>query len=145
MPCRIEPLRSSFIAAEVMGSIGATTILTRRELFRPSLDGFRFIRWVSVVCRPNSWRVFEKESLDDRRAGNIDLTACFNDLDPDSPEGICHECTTPEQALMKCIDLGCTANSFVHANQIQDIYDTYTMTNGVPARSAAEYFTQGGP
>ena len=109
------------------------------------LDGFRFIRWVSVVCRPNSWRVFEKESLDDRRAGNIDLTACFNDLDPDSPEGICHECTTPEQALMKCIDLGCTANSFVHANQIQDIYDTYTMTNGVPARSAAEYFTQGGP
>ena len=109
------------------------------------LDGFRFIRWVSVERSADSWLVFEKESLDDRRAGNIDITACFNDLDPDYPEGICHECSTSELALTKCLELGCTATSFVHANQIQDIYDAYTIANGVPARSAAEYFTQGGP
>ncbi|MCD9008217.1 hypothetical protein LDO31_18670 [Luteimonas sp. XNQY3] len=36
MPFRIEPLRPSFIAAEIMGSIGATTILTRRVL--PGVD-----------------------------------------------------------------------------------------------------------
>jgi hypothetical protein len=109
------------------------------------LDGFRFIRWVSIERGEGGWLVFEKESLDDRRAGNIDITEFHNDLDPDYPEGVCHQCSTSEQALEKCLDLGCTASSFVYANQIQDIYDAYTLAHGLPARSAAEYFTQAGP
>lgn len=92
----------------------------------------------------DDWHVFEKESLDDRRAGNVYITARFNDLDPDALEGICHPCGTSEQALTQCLELGCNATAFVHFNQVQDIYDAYTVANGVPARSAAEYFVQGG-
>jgi hypothetical protein len=108
-------------------------------------EGFRFIRWVSVEHSSNRWLVFEKESLDDSRAENVDITACFNDLDPDYPEGICHECESAEQALAKCLELGCSDSSFVRANLIQDIYNAYIAEHGVPARAAADYFTQGDP
>jgi hypothetical protein len=137
--------RPRYLTADETRGLLASGLPVQQWISVRESDGFRFIRWISVEHSANRWQVYEKESLDDSRAGNADITAWFNDLDPDYPEGIRHECDNAEHALAKCLELGCSESYFVRANLIQDLYYAYNAEHGAPARAAADYFTLGGP
>jgi len=75
MLVRIEPLRSSFIAAGFRGSIGATTILTRRDVYRIYPEGgFQFcwsprVKDLHVWCDENGFLEKGPDALTNALAG----------------------------------------------------------------------------